>query len=239
MKINDEQLEQKKELKSQEKEKNKDCSTINEKTNVNMSFNKCQFKCIFGFNCLINEITQLEYPQSIENVFMDNVISYDFFKCPIIIKEIPNCIYDKLSIFEWFSRSNINPLSGVEMKNKIQYVHVVNLFAAGLLLEKNNNKLIFHVPDMSLQNFLNLSSILVCEKLQDNIDFNKWINYQHRTPSNNYMFTLEHLLLCDNTGKFIIHPVLNENGLLFEKTNIETEKYIDVSKHGKGLNQFI
>ena len=78
----------------------------------------------------------LQYPIDIENIFIDEVFHAVFFKCPIIINTCPDYVYDKLTLFEWFSRSNVNPFNGIKLDSKIQYTHVLSLFAEELLLEK-------------------------------------------------------------------------------------------------------
>src|SRR5438045_2397348 len=117
----------------------------------------------------------LQYPIDIENIFIDDVFHADFFKCPIIINTYPDYVYDKLTLFEWFSRSNINPFNGIKMDNKVQYTHILSLFAAGLLLEKKDNKLLFHVPEMNLENFMTLAQEILYSNKYTMIDMNKWI----------------------------------------------------------------
>jgi uncharacterized protein YjbI with pentapeptide repeats len=82
----------------------------------------------------------------------------DQFLCPITHEVAQNpvyiCsqtgqgnVYDKDAIISWFKNSNIEPLSGVELKGgQIKYIHVLNFFLACLCLEKSSNYLVYHPP---------------------------------------------------------------------------------------------
>lgn len=200
--------------------------------------------------CLTKLERTIEYPLDILKIFED-VVTSDIIKTPILLRGHPYALYDKISLIEWFSRSNIEPVTGVKMKDNISFVTVVNFYAAMMLLEIKGNKLVFHQPDMDLINFLELASNLLknkkfrkeltehCNQKNDpqcscKIVSPEYISLDHdmysaKVDSNKeYMFfTLEDLLVNDwLTGKPIVKPIITSDGLLVNDPGEQINYYL-------------
>jgi len=115
------------------------------------------YKSINGFDIKIDPRAPIkEVPIQILDSFVDPIHS-NYFKYPICVVETGQ-IYEQESIIKWFSLSNKDPLTGVELEiGKLNMIPVLNYFLAELCLELVDDKLFFHAPYGDILNLLMLS----------------------------------------------------------------------------------
>lgn len=193
-----------------------------------------KFTNLLGLECETDSNQIIEYPFDVVTLFTDP-ISLDFIENPIVLIDHMFNIYDYKIIFEWLSRSNKEPTTGIQL-DKVKFVPIKNIIYAMMLLEIKENKLIFHQPNIDLLNYINIISCAFennYAKNQNNElklpkDSVMYLDLHMYTPNSDnekslteyYCFTLEDLLVNDLfTGKRITNPILTDNGnIIDEKT---------------------
>lgn len=110
---------------------------------------------LFGEKCFTSSERTIEYPIDLLKLF-DDVISMTTIRCPVVLDDIPNTVFDRYNLIKWFSTSNVEPTTGTKMKSSIKYMVLLNYYVAMMLLEEKKGKLIFHQPKMDLYNLYKL-----------------------------------------------------------------------------------
>lgn len=138
-----------------------------------------QYKCLLNYICQTKSTNIIKYPKEILNIFNDP-INFTLMQSPIFIKNHPFEIYDKQSLITWFYRSNKEPVTGIELDKRFEFVYILNYYIAMILLEEHEDYLIFHKPDIDLINLCELVDYIIkCKN-------NKKINPTHLDK--NYIF---------------------------------------------------
>lgn len=182
-----------------------------------------------------------EYPIEIIEIFKD-CVSLDLIQKPVIILNNPMAVYDKNSIIEWFSRSNVEPLTGVKVSSKLHITECYNFIIAMILLEydKENNKLLFHKPNTDLINLQNIIREMHKSNNKKNIggseenirylDLDYYENLIENPYVNNFTeymdYDLEDILLYDIfTGKYLTNPILHNDYFINKESLIKNGSY--------------
>lgn len=223
------------------------------------------YDSLFGFKCQTESNKIILYPIELLEIFKDP-ITFELINDPILINQFPNIVYDKNSLMEWFYHSNKEPFCGIELNKFIKFTPILNFYIALSLLEKKDDLLIFHQPNIDLINLYELMSCVISSnnKKQNNVKFlNKYknLNINHDTIQLDleyyncfgiekdkkyfeqyYDFTLQDLLLNDfKTGKTINNPIITGNiimdvSTLIEKSSIKLESIEKFIVGKKGLD---
>ena len=103
-------------------------------------------------------------------------ITHEIMKMPIFLP-ITSQIYDKESIIKWFGTSNIDPLTGINIKfNEIKIIPIVSYFLFLLCVEKQEDNYVFHHPYGTVGDLFEIANkILNGYTLKNNIDNNTWM----------------------------------------------------------------
>lgn len=87
-------------------------------------------------------------------------ISLDYYKKPVFVTE-SKMIYDLSVIRKWFTTSDKDPLTGINIdKNKIQIIPVLPYFLALLCLEQIDDDVYFHPPMGNIFDMLSIAKFL-------------------------------------------------------------------------------
>jgi hypothetical protein len=113
------------------------------------------FTNLLGYKCVTRSKKVIEYNLGMLDIFTDN-ITMDLIKFPVILKDSPVEIYDRDNIVTWFLSSNKDPMTGKEITGKVEFSHCLNVTVAMMLLERTENNLVFHIPDIDLINLFEL-----------------------------------------------------------------------------------
>ena len=81
----------------------------------------------------------------------------DVMKKPIYIP-ITEQVYDRQSAIDRFAKSNKDPLTGKDVTvGNLKFIPQLNYFLAMLCLEKHEDTLLFHKPNMNMMDLLTLA----------------------------------------------------------------------------------
>lgn len=193
---------------------------------------------LLGIECQTKSDKILIYPIELLELFVDP-ITYEIFNNPIVIEECPNSIYEKNNLLKWFYRSNREPFIGIELEKFIKFIPIINFYIALALLEKKDDFLIFHQPNIDLINLFKLFFEIVKTKNKKNMGEkqNNCENFKDLNSNENIIqLDLEYYLKHENYGDFngnYIHYVnLPENYLNKDKSkNVQFINCIGVKNH--------
>jgi uncharacterized protein YjbI with pentapeptide repeats len=159
-----------------------------------------------NFKICLNNNEKIEIPNELKNCFRDP-ITLEIMKYPVYIP-LSGKIYDKIEIKKWFSQSNIDPLTGVELNfNEFKIIPVLNYFLALLCIEEINNKLYFHPPTGNIFDLLVIAN-------------NIFKNYKISKISTTYS------LYKDTKGNYRKAHFVNNNLPDEDKYSLNLENYI-------------
>ncbi len=129
-----------------------------------------EYKSINGFQVIRSKKPNKIYPLELKKMFCCT-ISQDVAQYPVSINVSGN-IYDREYILEWFSVSNIEPLTGLELdEGKIAYTPVLNFFLACLCLEETEVGLIYHPPHAEIMTLFKFAEKLFTGHFVNNKTF--------------------------------------------------------------------
>lgn len=189
------------------------------------------YNSLLGYKCQTESDRVIEYPLGLLDLFTDHIITFEQMKYPIILNDCSNNVYDKDSLIKWLYKSNKDPATGVEMKKLIKFTPFINFFVSMILLEKQNDKLLFHVPNIDLINLFRLIKYTVDS---NNNKTNEKENYDHSSSNVNTDPQLIQLDIKYYLKSFETKKDFQIYSSYYDITNLEiTDEDIKILKDGE------
>ena len=155
---------------------------------------------------------------------------------PVIIVSKPSSIYDQNNLIEWFSRSDIEPSTGIKIDGEFRTKYILNYIVAMTLLEHDtkNNLLIFHKPNIDLINLMKLIENVYKSQNHNtysdddivHLDLNYYTKfttkYEYKNKFTDYFkYKLEDILINDvYSGLPLSNPIIINNLILNKESFI-------------------